>query len=135
MQVWPSPAVPRVTGRSFAWSALAPTTHAPKVLTARVGEEDVRRQIESLESSHEATRMNREDTQIGVVIDRDQEIDVLGSGLGRRDRTEERDAANPGRSADLMDESHGLAEQPFANVCPHGLTLSLSSNRDERRLQ
>ena len=64
------------------WMAFAIMADATKVTPRSIGEEDVSAEVDSLGLSHKTPTGTRQHGQVHCSIDRNEDIDVFGDGLG-----------------------------------------------------
>jgi hypothetical protein len=91
--------------------ALAIMADATKVAPGRIGEEDVRAKVDSLGPSHKTPTSARQSGQLYRSIDRNQDIDVFGDGLGCQDGAQQRDTMHPWASTYSPDEGKSGEQQ------------------------
>ena len=131
VQVRPPPTVQRVTGCPNAWPTFAPSTRAPEVVPALVGQKHIRPMIQPLKSTLQSARTACERRQIGSVRDGDQQVDIFGRRLRRHDRADERDSPNASNGRNRTDKSQNTGQHLLANRVRGQVTLHSLRQRPE----
>src|SRR5215471_340791 len=87
--------------------------YTAEIAAGRVGEEDVSAQIDRLRGPLKTSAGPGKLTQLHLVIDRDENVDILGDCLACHDGTQERDAPHSMASFRLPHESkYGEQQRP-----------------------
>lgn len=91
--------------------AFAVTADAAEILPPRIGEKDIGAKVHLLRGSLQAPALGRERGEVEAVLDGDEHVRILGQGLGRGQRADERDAEHAGAAPRAQHEGqHGLQQ-------------------------
>ncbi len=123
VKVGPLAAMPRIAGQADPWSTISPVAHSPDVGATRVGEEYVSTAGARLRVALQASGSRCECGQVGLVLDRDEHIDVLGPRFLGRDRSEQGDRPHAGNVLNSDDEPPQTLKQMLTVI-----VTPLSSN-------
>jgi len=107
VQVGPPSAVESITTGADSGSTLPPLADPTNIVTSSIGEKDVRSFAHALGHPLETTTVNSQRCQVSAIVDRHEQIDVLGVWLRRCDRSDQSDSSHAGNPDGLPDERAG----------------------------
>jgi len=100
VKVWPSTAMKRVARPSYTGSTILPMAGSSDVRTAFIGQKHVGAPIEALRVALQSPRSYRHWSQVGIVGDHDEHIDVLRIWFRRDDRAQDGNALHARQVSD-----------------------------------
>jgi len=80
-----------------------------------IGEKHVGPVVHTLKSTLQAAGTGCQRSKIGIIGDRHEKIDVLGTRLSRDDGTDQSDSPNAGDALNSTDKSEDARQHLFAN--------------------
>lgn len=130
VEIRPAAAMKRVARLPNSGPAVFPSARSSDVGATLVRQEHVSTAIEALCVSLQAPTARRQERQVGIVRDHDQDIDVFGIRLGRDNGTQQSNSPNAGKPSDRNNETAQSVEKLLA-VALGGGSHHMRFNRAE----
>ena len=111
VKVGPLAAMPRIAGQADSRATVSPMAGPPDVGATRVGEEYISTAVATLCVALQASGSRGECGQVGLIVDHDEHIDVLGIRFRGRDRAEQGDRPDAGDVLNCDDEPPQALQQ------------------------
>jgi hypothetical protein len=77
MEIPTTPAMTRVAGHAYSWTAITPMTRAANVVAGRIGKKDVSALVSGLRAPFQSSTGGGESCEVSVVVDSHQHVGIL----------------------------------------------------------
>lgn len=110
-----APTMPRVARHADSRTAVAPMTGAADVISGQISEKDVCALIPTLGATLQFSACGRQRSEIGIGVDRDQQVGIFRIVLVFRQRADKRNASDAREGVRALHETQYLMEQEAAD--------------------